>query len=191
MIGTNTDAITYVSKYTQPVLRRHSGPRAALEYLPPGVDIDRFAPDPDAPPAHPTATRTGRPAHHLVPVTAGAAQRPGLAHPGAAAIARKYSDVALVIAGGGPYAEKLHELADANGTGKHVVFAGSVPVADLTAFHAMPDVFAMPCRTRSRGLDVEGLGIDRASKPRHPESRWSQAIPAARETVATASPDMS
>ena len=41
----------------------------------------------------------------------------------------------------------------------HVVFTGGVPGAELPAHHAMADVFAMPCRTRGAGLDVEGLGI--------------------------------
>jgi phosphatidylinositol alpha-1,6-mannosyltransferase len=40
-----------------------------------------------------------------------------------------------------------------------VVFTGGVPGAELPAHHAMADVFAMPCRTRGAGLDVEGLGI--------------------------------
>ena len=40
-----------------------------------------------------------------------------------------------------------------------MVFTGSVPWAELPAHYAAGDVFAMPCRTRSRGLDVEGLGI--------------------------------
>jgi phosphatidyl-myo-inositol dimannoside synthase len=34
-----------------------------------------------------------------------------------------------------------------------------VPGEELPAHHAMADVFAMPCRTRGAGLDVEGLGI--------------------------------
>jgi phosphatidylinositol alpha-1,6-mannosyltransferase len=34
-----------------------------------------------------------------------------------------------------------------------------VPGDELPAHHAMADVFAMPCRTRGAGLDVEGLGI--------------------------------
>ena len=34
-----------------------------------------------------------------------------------------------------------------------------MPWAELPAHYAAGDVFAMPCRTRSRGLDVEGLGI--------------------------------
>ena len=39
------------------------------------------------------------------------------------------------------------------------MFAGAVPAAELPAHHAVGDVFAMPCRTRGGGLDVEGLGI--------------------------------
>jgi phosphatidylinositol alpha-1,6-mannosyltransferase len=34
-----------------------------------------------------------------------------------------------------------------------------VPWAELPAHYGAGDVFAMPCRTRRRGLDVEGLGI--------------------------------
>ena len=40
-----------------------------------------------------------------------------------------------------------------------MVFTGSVPWEELPAHYAAGDVYAMPCRTRSRGLDVEGLGI--------------------------------
>jgi phosphatidylinositol alpha-1,6-mannosyltransferase len=34
-----------------------------------------------------------------------------------------------------------------------------VPWAELPAHYDAGDVFAMPCRTRRRGLEVEGLGI--------------------------------
>jgi len=34
-----------------------------------------------------------------------------------------------------------------------------VPAAELPAHHSLADVFAMPCRTRGSGMDVEGLGI--------------------------------
>ena len=36
---------------------------------------------------------------------------------------------------------------------------GRCRTADLPAYYDAGDVFAMPCRTRRRGLDVEGLGI--------------------------------
>jgi phosphatidylinositol alpha-1,6-mannosyltransferase len=40
-----------------------------------------------------------------------------------------------------------------------VVFTGPVPWENLPAYYDAGDIFAMPCRTRRRGLDVEGLGI--------------------------------
>jgi phosphatidylinositol alpha-1,6-mannosyltransferase len=40
-----------------------------------------------------------------------------------------------------------------------VVFTGGVGWEELPAHYDAGDVFAMPCRTRRRGLDVEGLGI--------------------------------
>ena len=39
------------------------------------------------------------------------------------------------------------------------MLTGTVPAQELPAHYAAGDVFAMPCRTRNRGLDVEGLGI--------------------------------
>jgi phosphatidylinositol alpha-1,6-mannosyltransferase len=40
-----------------------------------------------------------------------------------------------------------------------VVLTGPVPPAQLPEHYAAGDVFAMPCRTRRGGLDVEGLGM--------------------------------
>jgi phosphatidylinositol alpha-1,6-mannosyltransferase len=39
------------------------------------------------------------------------------------------------------------------------VFTGPVPASELPGYYDAGDVFAMPCRTRRAGLDVEGLGI--------------------------------
>src|SRR5204863_6255646 len=52
-----------------------------------------------------------------------------------------------------------HRLAAESGVAEHVVLTGSVPWPELPAHYAAGDVFALPCRTRGRGLDVEGLGI--------------------------------
>src|SRR6266540_4060927 len=54
---------------------------------------------------------------------------------------------------------ELRRLARETGLAGHVVFTGTVPAAQLPAYYAAGDVYAMPCRTRGRGLDVEGLGI--------------------------------
>jgi phosphatidylinositol alpha-1,6-mannosyltransferase len=68
-------------------------------------------------------------------------------------------EATLLLAGGGPYRGKLERLAATLGIQDRVVFAGSVPQAELPAYFDAGDVFAMPCRTRRAGLDVEGLGI--------------------------------
>ena len=39
------------------------------------------------------------------------------------------------------------------------MLTGAVPWEELPAHYAAGDVFAMPCRTRRGGLEVEGLGI--------------------------------
>ena len=50
-------------------------------------------------------------------------------------------------------------MATSLGVASSVVFTGSVPWLDLPSLYCAGDVFAMPCRTRLGGLDVEGLGI--------------------------------
>ena len=45
-IGEDTDVVTFVSRYTRSRFAPAFGPAASLEYLPPGVDTDRFRPDP-------------------------------------------------------------------------------------------------------------------------------------------------
>ncbi|MGO4760447.1 glycosyltransferase family 4 protein, partial [Streptomyces sp. 2MCAF27] len=68
-------------------------------------------------------------------------------------------DAVLLIVGGGPYAKELQRLAETTGVADSVRFTGAVPWAELPAHYGAGDVFAMPCRTRRGGLDVEGLGI--------------------------------
>ena len=65
----------------------------------------------------------------------------------------------LLLVGDGPYRAELGRLAQRTGVGRSVVFTGPVPAAELPAHYDAGDVFAMPCRTRRAGLDVEGLGI--------------------------------
>ena len=68
-------------------------------------------------------------------------------------------DALLLIVGGGRYRAALERLAARTGVTGSVVFAGPVPWPELPAYYDAGDVFAMPCRTRRHGLDVEGLGI--------------------------------
>ncbi|MGN2640398.1 glycosyltransferase family 4 protein [Nocardia takedensis] len=159
VIGSSTDVVTYVSKYTRGRFASAFGPKAALEYLPPGVDTEAFRPDPAARSElreryglgdRPTVLCLSR----LVPRKGQDALIVAMRE-----VREKIDGAVLVIAGGGPYEEKLRALAASSGYAQDVVFTGRVPAAELAAHHTVADVFAMPSRTRGAGLDVEGLGI--------------------------------
>jgi phosphatidyl-myo-inositol dimannoside synthase len=65
----------------------------------------------------------------------------------------------LLVVGDGPDRERLRSLADSQAPRHSVVFTGAVSDADLPSLYAAADVFAMPCRSRLAGLEVEGFGI--------------------------------
>ncbi|MFJ6143058.1 glycosyltransferase family 4 protein [Streptomyces anulatus] len=75
------------------------------------------------------------------------------------AVRRAVPDAVLLLTGDGPYARTLRRLAADTGVADAVVLAGGQPHAAMPEHYAACDVFAMPCRTRRRGLEVEGLGI--------------------------------
>jgi phosphatidyl-myo-inositol dimannoside synthase len=158
-IGDGTDVITYVSGYTRGRFASAFGSHASLEYVPPGVDTDRFAPDPAA--RTELRSRYGLGERPVVVCLSRLVPRKGqdMLIRALPAIRAQVEGAALVIVGGGPHKSTLQRLARDVGVSEHVVFTGGVPAAELPAHHAMADVFAMPCRTRGAGLDVEGLGI--------------------------------
>jgi phosphatidylinositol alpha-1,6-mannosyltransferase len=67
--------------------------------------------------------------------------------------------VGLLLVGGGPARSRVEALAKDNGVSEHVHITGSVPFEQLPSWFRAGDVFAMPCRERINGLDVEGLGM--------------------------------
>jgi phosphatidylinositol alpha-1,6-mannosyltransferase len=73
-------------------------------------------------------------------------------------IANEIPDVRLLIVGIGPHERALRRLAQRSGMSDRIVFAGGVPYKELPAYFRTGDVFAMPCRSRWFGLDVEALG---------------------------------
>ena len=158
-IGEGTDVITYVSRYTRGRFSAAFGPRARLEHLPPGVDTERFRPDPAA--RTELRARYGLGERPLVVCVSRLVPRKGqdMLIRAMPEIRQRVDGAALAIVGGGPHAETLHRLADSCGVADDVVFTGGVPGEELPAHYAMGDLFAMPCRTRGHGLDVEGLGI--------------------------------
>ena len=71
----------------------------------------------------------------------------------------RHPEAKLVIVGKGPYGEKLRQMAADSPVSASIVFTGEVQYSELVAHYSLGDVFAMPCRTRGAGLDIEGLGI--------------------------------
>lgn len=74
-------------------------------------------------------------------------------------VQRAVPDAALLLVGDGPERARLRQLAEGTGVGSSVVITGAVPGDELPAYYGAGDVFAMPCRSRRGGLEVEGLGM--------------------------------
>lgn len=159
LIGESTDAVTYVSEYTRRRVAAAFGPRARLVHQPGGVDTDRFRPDPVRRRA--IRERYGVADRDVIVCLSRLVPRKGQdalirAMP---EIAAQVPGAVLVVVGGGPYRRALEGLARRHGVADRVMFTGRVPAEEIVDHHRMADVFAMPCRTRGAGLDVEGLGI--------------------------------
>ncbi|GAA2727950.1 glycosyltransferase family 4 protein [Streptomyces nogalater] len=159
-IGQSTDTLTYLGEYTRSRIAGALTPQAAarMVQLPPGVDEKTFHPGSggDA-----VRARLGLADRPVVVCVSRLVPRKGQdtliqAMP---RILAAEPDTVLLIVGGGPYERDLRRLARETGVAGSVRFTGAVPWPELPAHYGAGDVFAMPCRTRRGGLDVEGLGI--------------------------------
>ncbi|MFF4605440.1 glycosyltransferase family 4 protein [Streptomyces sp. NPDC001339] len=159
-IGESTDTLTYLGEYTRSRIAAALTPAAAarMVQLPPGVDEKTFHPGSGG---DEVRARLGLDCRPVVVCVSRLVPRKGQdtlieAMP---AILAAVPDAVLLIVGGGPYEKDLRALALEKGVADSVHFTGAVPWEELPAHFGAGDVFAMPCRTRRGGLDVEGLGI--------------------------------
>lgn len=157
-IARGNDVVTYLGGYQRTRLDRALRGLTTLERLAPGVDVDAFHPGVDGSAVRARHGLTGRPVivcvSRLVP-------RKGqdMLIRALPTIRRRVPGAALLLVSGGPYRKTLERLAREHDVESDVVLTGSVPWAELPEHYAAGDVYAMPCRTRAAGLDVEGLGI--------------------------------
>lgn len=159
-IGDGVDTLTYLGDYFRVRLARGLSAEAAARMvrLAPGVDATTFRPGAGGAFVRKRHGLDGRP---VVVCVSRLVPRKGQdtlirAWPVVRAAA---PDAMLLLVGDGPYRKDLNTLAERLGVADSVRFAGPVPDEELPAHYDAGDIFAMPCRTRRGGLDVEGLGI--------------------------------
>ena len=159
-IGTGVDVVTYLGEYTRGRIARALSPAAAarMVQLPPGVDEAEFRPGAGGADIRNRLGLANRPVvvcvSRLVPRKGQDTLIRSLPE-----IGRRVPETAVLIVGGGPYRKRLEQMVADARLSRDVIFTGSVPWADLPGYFDAGDVFAMPCRTRRGGLDVEGLGL--------------------------------
>jgi phosphatidylinositol alpha-1,6-mannosyltransferase len=156
-IGRDAALLTAVSEWARKALERSFGWEGRMELLPSGIDTERFRPD--------VSDAAIRERHALgsAPVVCCVSRlvaRKGqdMLIRALPAVARAVPEVRLLIVGVGPYEAALRKLASDTGVADRVVFAGAASYAELPAYFRAGDVFAMPCRLRWFGFDVEALG---------------------------------
>ena len=157
-IAGDLDVLTYISEYTRRRLEPALGGRTRLAQLSPGVDVGRFTPDADG-----TAVRRrhGLGEAPVVVCVSRLVARKGqdVLVAGWPRVLARHPDARLLLVGGGPAEASLRRAVAARGLEDSVVLTGPIAPHDLPAHYAAGNVFAMPCRTRRGGLDVEGLGM--------------------------------
>ncbi len=157
-IAAGVDVVTYISEFTRSVLEPALGDVTALSHLPPGVDIAAFRPGIDG-----ARVRQQLGVAAEAPVVACISRL--VRRKGQDVLIRawprvraRFPDAVLMLVGDGPDRQRLERLVERVGAlGVHLL--GGVSGQELPVYYAACDVFAMPCRTRRAGLDVEGLGM--------------------------------
>ncbi|MDB1089911.1 glycosyltransferase family 4 protein [Streptomyces sp. ACA25] len=159
-IGDGTDTLTYLGEYTRLRIAAALTAEAAarMVQLTPGVDEKTFHPDSGGAAVRAGLGLTDRPVVVCVSRLVPRKGQDTLIRAMPRILAAEPETVLLIV-GDGPYRRDLERLAAGTGVAGSVRFTGAVPWRDLPAHYGAGDVFAMPCRTRRGGLDVEGLGI--------------------------------
>jgi phosphatidylinositol alpha-1,6-mannosyltransferase len=149
---------TAVSNWSAERVRRAVRGRCPVEWLVSGVDADAYHPGVDGRPVRDRHRLGDAPVCVCVSRLVPRKGQDVLIRAWPSVLAR-VPDARLLLVGGGSYERRLRRLAAAGPAAARIVLTGEVPWADLPAHYAAGDVFAMPCRTRWLGLDLEALGV--------------------------------
>ena len=161
-IGNDTDYLTYISEYTHKKIAKALSPSAAarMRRIVPGVDSTEFSPD-NLSSGNQLRTELGWIDRPVIVCVSRLMARKGQDELIRALpmIQQTVANASLIIVGDGPYRKDLERLVKKLGLENFVHLTGKVSKTELSKWYAAGDIFAMPCRTRMGGWDVEGLGI--------------------------------
>ena len=161
-IGNDTDYLTYISEYTHKKIAKALSPDAAarMRRIVPGVDSTEFSPA-NLSTGNQLRTELGWTDRPVIVCVSRLMARKGQDELIRALpeIQRTAPNASLIIVGDGPYRKDLERLVKKLGLERFVHLTGKVRQTELSKWYAAGDIFAMPCRTRIGGWDVEGLGI--------------------------------
>ncbi|MFN8582284.1 MAG: glycosyltransferase family 4 protein [Gemmatimonadaceae bacterium] len=156
-IGSSAALLTAVSSWARRKLEPAFGWQGRMSLLPSGIDTDAFRPDVDD--AFVRARHDLGDAPVICCVSRMVARKgQDVLIRALPAVHRVLPQARLLLVGNGPYEATLRRLAAQTPGGDRVIFAGAVPYDELPGYFRAGDVFAMPCRSRLGGLDIEALG---------------------------------
>jgi phosphatidylinositol alpha-1,6-mannosyltransferase len=149
--------VTCVSQWAAGELRQMVGSGPRIELLPPGIDRDRYHPGVSD---EAVRERHGLDDHPVICCVSRLTLRKGQDKVIRALpwILREIPEARFLVVGTGPDLERLQSLAARKKVADRVIFAGEVSGDVLPEYFRAGDVFAMPCRTRKLGLEVEAFG---------------------------------
>ena len=156
-LGRGCTAMTLLSDYTAGLLAPVLDRITAVHRLPGGVDTKTFTPEgPDMRERHGIG-----PDQPVVVCISRLVRRKGqdVLVSRWAEVRDRVPDAHLLLVGTGPLQEELAALIAQQDLSGDVTMTGEVPWHELPAYYRTGDLFAMPCRTRLMGTDVEGLGL--------------------------------
>jgi phosphatidylinositol alpha-1,6-mannosyltransferase len=158
-IGSTTDSLTYLGEFTRTAISKALTPKgaAAMQKIAPGIDIEHFK----ALDATALRQSLGLAEKKVIVSVGRLVHRKGqdFLIESMPRVLKQVPNAHLLLVGQGPYREHLEKLVRKHSIEKNVTFIGRIQYKDLPGYICVGDIFAMPCRSRFAGLEVEGLGI--------------------------------
>jgi phosphatidylinositol alpha-1,6-mannosyltransferase len=158
-IGSTVDVLTYLGEFTQSAISKAltSNAERAMVKIAPGIDTDHFAPTD----ASILRRSLGLEDKKVIVSVGRLVHRKGQDYliQSMPLILHQVPNAHLLLVGQGPYLDHLQKLVKEHGLENSVTFIGRVDYKELPQYLCVGDIFAMPSRSRLKGLEVEGLGI--------------------------------